>query len=345
MKALLIGGTGTISSAITRRLAEDKNWEVYLFNRGKHAANIPENVTVIQGDISDEKQAASLLDGMQFDWVAEFVGFTPDQVERDIRLFTGKTKQYIYISSATAYNTPPSRPQITEGMLLKNTYWQYARDKISCEEILLDAFRTKDFPITIVRPSHTYCERMIPFCLESPKGSWPVIRRMMEGKPIIVPGDGSSLWTITFNEDFAKGFVGLMGNIHAIGEAVHITTDESLTWNQMAEAVADELNVAYRPFYVPTDVLTALEPELDGGLNGDKRHSVLYDNTKLKQLVPGYCATISWREGVHRALQTILQSEELRPEDPQFDKWCDNLIDVYEGALKQAKEQCGRLYK
>lgn len=345
MKALLIGGTGTISSAITKQLSKDNDWDVYLFNRGVHQSDIPENVTVIQGDISNETQASELLKNLEFDCVAEFIGFTPDQVERDIRLFTGKTKQYIYISSAAAYQTPPPRPNITEGMLLKNPYWQYARDKISCEDILLKASRNSGFPITIVRPSHTYCERMIPFCLESPKGSWPVIRRMMEGKPIIVPGDGSSLWTITFNEDFAKGFIGLMGNPHAIGEAVHITTDEVLTWDQMALAVAEELNVAYRPYYIPTDVLAALEPELSGGLNGDKRHSVIYDNSKLKQLVPDYCATISWRMGVQKAMKKILASPELKPEDPDFDRWCDDLIFVYDQALEQAKKKCGTLFR
>ncbi len=345
MKALLIGGTGTISSAITRQLAENENWELFLLNRGIRSRNIPSNVKVIKCDVSDEKQVSKLLEGMQFDCVAEFIGFTPDQVERDIRLFSGKAKQYIYISSAAAYNTPPSRPFITEGMQLKNPYWEYARNKIKCEELLLDAYRTKDFPITIVRPSHTYGERFIPFCLESPKGSWPVIKRMLEGKPIIVPGDGSSLWTITFNGDFAKGFIGLMDNQHAIGEAVHITTDEVLTWNQMAQAVADALKVEYRPYYIPTDVLAEIDPELSGGLNGDKRHSVIFDNTKLKQLVPGFCATIPWRIGVQKALSNIQACPELMPEDPDFDIWCDTLIGVYDQALEQAKVKCGKLYK
>ncbi len=345
MKALLIGGTGTISSAITKQLAVNEDWELYLLNRGIHTLDVPKNVKVIRGDISKPEQIADLLLGMEFDCVAEFTGFVPAQVERDIRLFSGKTKQFIYISSAAAYNTPPASPRITEGMLLNNPYWQYARDKIACEEVLLNAFRTQNFPVTIVRPSHTYCERMIPFCLESPKGSWPVIRRMIDGKPIIVPGDGSSLWTITFNEDFAKGFIGLMGNVHAIGEAVHITTDESLTWNQMAQAVADELHVAYKPYYIPTDVLADVEPELSGGLNGDKRHSVMYDNTKIKRLVPQFCATVPWRIGVQRALKTILQTPALRPEDPDFDRWCDGMIRIYDEARAKAKEQCGALYR
>lgn len=339
-KLLLIGGTGTISTAITKKMAQNPDWEVFLFNRGKRKADLPENVNLIKGDITNEKEAETILREMSFDCVGEFVGFTPEQVEKDIRLFQGKTKQYIFISSAAAYHTPPASPFITEGMQLNNPYWQYARDKIACEEMLCKAFRENGFPITIVRPSHTYCEKMIPFCLESPKGSWPVIKRMIEGKPIIVPGDGSSLWTITFNEDFAKGYVGLIGNPHAIGEAVHITTDESLTWDQMAQAVADELNVPYKPYYIPTDVIAALAPELAGGLNGDKRHSVLFDNSKIKRLVPGFCATISWREGVHRAMEYILNNPDCRPEDPKFDQWCDQIIGIYDQALETAKNRC-----
>ena len=340
MKLLLIGGTGTISSAVTRRIAQSPDWDVYLFNRGQRKMDIPQNVTVIRGDISDEAAAAKLLEGMEFDCVGEFIGFRPEQVERDIRLFAGKTKQYIYISSAAAYHTPPSRPYMTEGMLLKNEYWDYAKDKIACEELLIKAFREQNFPITIVRPSHTYCERFIPFCLESPRGSWPVIKRMIEGKQVIVPGDGSSLWTITFNEDFAKGYCGLIGNPHAIGEAIHITTDEVLSWDQMAQAVADALKVEYKPYYIPTSVLTELAPELNGGMNGDKRHSVIYDNTKLKSLVPDYHATITWRTGVQRALRVIMEDPSLMPEDPEFDRWCDQIIEIYDKALAEAKATC-----
>lgn len=344
MKALLIGGTGTISTAITKRLAGEKQWELYLLNRGNRNEEVPENVKILKGDMTKEAEIANLLEGMEFDCVCEFIGFKPEQVERDIRLFQGKTKQYIYISSAAAYHTPPARPILSEGMLLSNPYWEYARDKIACEQLLLDALRTSQFPVTIVRPCHTYGERFIPFCLESPKGSWPVIQRMLDGKQIIVPGDGSSLWVMTFNEDFAKAFVGLMGNIHAIGEAVHVTSDEVLTWNQMAQTVADLLHVEYRPYYIPTDVLTAIEPELDGGLNGDKRHSIMYDTTKIKQLSPGYCPSISWKMGVERCLKRILSDPSLRPQDPEFDAWCDKLIEIYDKALEDAKNICGRLY-
>lgn len=338
---LMIGGTGTISSAITRKIAADPSWQLYLLNRGRHKMeDLPENVILLKGDITNEEETAKLLEGLTFDCVSEFMGFKPEQVEKDIRLFAGKTRQYIFTSSAAGYQTPPARPFMTESMLLKNEYWGYAQDKIACEELLYKAFREQGFPVTIVRPAHTYCEKLIPFCLESAKGSWPVIRRMIDGKPIIVPGDGASLWTITFNEDFAKGYVGLVGNPHAIGEAVHITTDESLTWDQMAQAVADELGVEYKPYYIPTDVLAALAPNMAEGLNGDKRHSVIYDNSKIKSLTPGYCATITWREGVHRAMQYILRHPECRPEDPSFDEWSDRIIQIYDKALETAKNTC-----
>ncbi len=337
MKALIIGGTGTISSAVTRLVAQDEDWELWLFNRGNHTEDIPRNVKLIQGDITKEAEAAELLKGMTFDCVAEFTGRAPEQVERDIRIFRGKTKQFIFISTAAAYQTPPPQPFMTEGMLQNNPYWDYAQNKIECEKLLLNAFREDGFPITIVRPSHTYCERMIPFCLQAGADSWPVIKRMIEGKPIIVPGDGASLWTITFNEDFAKGFKGLMGNQHAVGEAVHITTDESLTWNQMAQAVADELHVEYKPYFISTDALVAMKPELGGGMNGDKRHSVIYDNAKIKRMVPGFCATVSWRVGVHRAIEKILETPELRPENPEFDQWCDRVIEIYDEALQKAR--------
>ncbi len=339
-KILLIGGTGTISTAIVKLLSESEDWEVWVFNRGNRNDALPDNVIQIQGDITKEEEAAELLKDLSFDCVGEFTGKQPEQMEKDIRLFRGKTKQFIYISSASAYNTPPSTPYMTEGMILKNPYWPYARNKITSEEILVRAFREENFPVTIVRPSHTYGERLIPFCLESPKGSWPVIKRMLEGKPIIVPGDGAAIWTITFNEDFARGYVGLVGNPHAIGETVHITTDELLTWDQMAEAVAEALGVEYRPYYIPTDVITQLAPGFSDGLNGDKRHSVIYDNATLKRLVPGYCAKVNWRTGVQRALSVITRDPALMPEDPAFDAWCDEMIRIYDEALEKAKTQC-----
>lgn len=230
MKALFIGGTGTISMAITRMLAGNPDWEFYLLNRGNRIEQIPQGVHVIQSDIQDEASVAEKLSGMQFDVVADFIAFVPEHIERDIRLFAGKTKQYIFISSASAYQKPLSDFRITESTPLCNPYWQYSRDKIACEERLMREYRENGFPVTIVRPSHTYGDTSVPVALHGAGGSWQVIRRMMEGKPVIIPGDGSSLWTLTHNTDFAKGFVGLMGNAHALGEAVQITSDESLIW-------------------------------------------------------------------------------------------------------------------
>ena len=217
-EALFIGGTGTISMAITRSLAKNELWHLTLLNRGNRKADIPEGVDVINVDINDEAAAAKILEGKQFDTVCDFIGFVPAQLERDYRLFKGKVKQFMYISSASAYGKPVADYRITEGTALANPYWEYSRNKIACEDFLMKKFREEGFPVTIIRPSHTYDERSIPMGVHGSKGSFQVIKRMMEGKPVIVHGDGTSLWTMTFNEDFAKGFIGLMGNPHAIGD-------------------------------------------------------------------------------------------------------------------------------
>ena len=290
MKALFIGGTGTISMAIVRRLAEKTDWEVWLLNRGRRAADLPEGVRTITADISDEKDVAEKLKDMTFDTVCEFIGFTLDQVERDWRLFNGKTRQYIYISSASAYLKPAAGYVITEGTTLANPYWEYSRNKIACEEFLMKKHREEGFPVTIVRPSHTYDERSIPMAVHGKGGSWQVIRRIQQGKPVIIPGDGSSLWTLTFNTDFARGFVGLMGNRHAIGEAFQITGDETLTWDQVYRTVADALGVKLVPCHVSADFLAATGKKYGydyaGELLGDKSVSVVFDNRKLKRAVP-----------------------------------------------------------
>ena len=223
MKALFIGGTGTISSAITRLVSETPGWELYLLNRGSRKHEVPKNVKTITADINDEAQVVKALEGMTFDVVCDFIGFVPEQVERDYRLFKGRVKQYIYISSASAYHKPLASPIINEGTTLANPFWQYSRDKIACEEVLMRRYRNEGVPITIVRPSHTYSERGVPTAIHGPKGCWSVLKRILNGKPVIIPGDGTTLWTVTHNTDFAKAFVGLMGNKHAIGEAFQIT--------------------------------------------------------------------------------------------------------------------------
>ena len=211
MKILMIGGTGTISSAITRQLAAGGH-DLWLLNRGNRKNEVPESVKQVIVDVSDEAEVLRLLGDEQFDAVCEFIGFLPSQVERDIRLFSGRTRQYVYISSASAYNKPAASHVITEGTTLANPHWEYSRNKIACEELLMKEYREKGFPVTIIRPSHTYCERAVPLSVHGLKGSWQVLKRMMEGKPVLVHGDGSSLWTVTWNEDFARGFIGLLGN-------------------------------------------------------------------------------------------------------------------------------------
>ena len=337
MKILLIGGTGTISSAITRQLAEDHH-ELWLLNRGSRKNEVPAGVRQVICDINDEAEVLRQTGNQVFDVVCEFIGFLPSQVERDIRLFCGRTRQYVYISSASAYNKPSSNYVITEGTTLANPYWEYSRNKIACEELLMKAYREEGFPVTIVRPSHTYCERGVPVSVHGPKGSWQVLKRMMEGKPVLVQGDGSSLWTLTWNEDFARGFIGLLGNPKAIGEAFQIMSDEQLTWNQIYQNVANALGVTFKPYYVSSEFLAAVSPkeyDFTGNLLGDKSVTVVFDCTKLKRAVPGFCATTRFDEGVRRCVAYLQSHPELQEEDPEFDAWCDRVIEV----LEQAKQQ------
>jgi nucleoside-diphosphate-sugar epimerase len=337
MKILLIGGTGTISSAITRQLAEGGH-ELWLLNRGNRKNEVPANVRQVICDINDEAEVMRQTGAEVFDAVCEFIGFLPSQVERDIRLFTGRTRQYVYISSASAYNKPAASHVITEGTTLANPYWEYSRNKIACEELLMRTYRETGFPVTIVRPSHTYCERGVPVSVHGPKGSWQVLKRMMEGKPVLVQGDGSSLWTLTWNEDFARGFIGLLGNPKAIGEAFQIMSDEQLTWNQVYQSVANALGVTFKPYYVSSEFLAAVSPkayDFTGNLLGDKSVTVVFDCTKLKRAVPGFCATTRFDEGVRRCVAYLQSHPELQEEDPEFDAWCDRVIEV----LEQAKQQ------
>lgn len=334
MKILLIGGTGTISSAITRQLATSGH-DLWLLNRGNRKDDVPASVRQVICDINNEAEVLRQIGGTMFDAVCEFIGFLPSQVERDIRLFKGRTRQYVYISSASAYNKPARNHIITEGTSLANPYWQYSRDKIACEELLMKEYRENGFPVTIVRPSHTYCERAIPVSVHGPKGSWQVLKRMIEGKAVLVQGDGSSLWTLTWNEDFAKGFIGLLGNPKAIGEPFQIMSDESLTWNQIYQCVADALKVEFKPYYVASQFLAAVAPkeyDFTGNLLGDKSTTVVFDCSKLKHAVPGYQATTRFDEGVRRCVAYILAHPELQIEDPEFDAWCDRVIEAQEKA-------------
>lgn len=339
--ALFIGGTGTISMGITRLLSTKPDWHLTVLNRGSRHLDLPAGISEINVDINDEDAAAAAIsktlpDGEKFDCVCDFIGFVPAQVERDYRLFKDCAKQYMYISSASAYAKPVQDYVITEGTSLVNPYWEYSRNKIACEDFLLTKYREEGYPITIIRPSHTYDNRSIPMGVHGDKGSYQVIKRMLEGKPVIIHGDGTSLWTMTYNDDFAKGFVGLMANPHAIGEAFQITSDETLTWNQIYQTIADALGVELKAYHVASEFLDACgKYDFRGGLIGDKANSVVFDNTKLKRAVPGLNMNIRFADGVRIALDYVLSHPECQVEDPEFDEWCDKVINVLERAKSE----------
>ena len=337
MKVLFIGGTGTISMAITNKLANE-GVDLYLLNRGTRNKDLPENVKTICADINNEEDVKEKLKDLTFDSVCDFIGFVPEHIERDYRIFKNKTKQYMYISSASAYHKPCKDYVITEGTSLANPYWEYSRNKIACEELLMKLYREEGFPVTIIRPSHTYDNRSVPLGVEGTKGSYQVIKRMLEGKPVIIQGDGTSLWTMTHNSDFAKGFCGLIGNPHAIGEAFQITSDETLTWNQIYECIASALNVELHPYYVASSFLDSVSGiDYRGSLIGDKANSVVFDNSKLKKAVPEFKATIHFEDGVKDTIKNVLSNPDLQIEDPEFDEWCDKVIEILENAKKQIK--------
>lgn len=336
MKVLLIGGTGTISSSVAK-LAIGRGWKVTLLNRGNRP--VPEGMESIAADISREAEVAKALDGRDFDVVCQFIGFTALDAERDIRLFGGRTRQYIYISSASAYQKPVADYRITESTPLVNPYWEYSRNKIEAEERLLAAWRRDGFPVTIVRPSHTYNGSKPPVCVHGQRGSWQILKRILEEKPVIIPGDGSSLWTLTHSDDFARGFVGLMGNPHAMGHAYHITSGESMTWNQIYETIAQALNRPLHALHVASDFLAKHSGPYDfrGELLGDKSASVVFDNAKIKAAVPGFVCTVPMAEGLRRSVGYMLDHPESQVEDPEFDRWC--------GCIAKAQEAADRAFE
>ncbi|MDR0635801.1 MAG: SDR family oxidoreductase [Treponema sp.] len=335
MKALFIGGTGTISTAISRTILE-QGWELYLLNRGSRNAIFSGKLTQIPCDINTDTDLEAKLKGLSFDVVADFIGFTPNQVERDFRLFNGRTRQYLWLSSASAYQKPLANYRVNEATPLANPYWEYSRNKIACEDVLMRTYREHGFPITIIRPSHTYDERNVPLGVHGKNGSWQVVKRMIEGKPVIIHGDGTSLWTMTHNSDFARAFVGLMGNIHAIGEAVQITSDETLTWNQVYTSIAQALGVELKAVHISSEFLSSCGAyNFFGGLIGDKANSVVFDNSKLKRLVPEFTAHVRFDQGIRRTLDHILAHPEYQKDDPEFDAWCDRVIAAREKALQE----------
>jgi nucleoside-diphosphate-sugar epimerase len=326
MKVLFIGGTGNISTAVSR-LCIEKGIDLYLLNRGISKVEV-KNAKKIIGDINSVKELSGILKKQQWDVVVNWVAFNLNDIERDLRLFQGKTGQYIFISSASAYLKPPQYPIITESMTLKNPFWDYSRNKIACEEKLNLAYRENGFPVTIVRPSLTY-ETVIPVAI----GGWKeytVIDRLKKGKKIIVHGDGTSLWTITHARDFAKGFIGLLGHRQAIGQAFHITSDEILTWNQIYQAVAEAAGAEARMVHIASDFICQVEPSLTGTLIGDKIHSVIFDNSKIKKFVPDFKATIPFRKGIKQTLSWFEAETSRMVINKETSRMMDRIIDAYE---------------
>jgi nucleoside-diphosphate-sugar epimerase len=331
MRVLFIGGTGNISTSCSR-LALSKGIDLSILNRGKQQSGRLEGASFITADINNLPQAEAALNGKEFDVVVNFIAFVPAEVERDIALFSQKCKQYIFISSASAYEKPPVHPVITESTPLSNPFWDYSRDKIACEEILMKAHREKGFPATIVRPSHTY-ETVIPVAI----GSWEdftIVERMRRGGRVIIHGDGSSLWCITHSRDFAKGFVGLLGNQSAIGESFHITSDELLNWNQVYQAVADAAGAELKAVHIPSDFICAEADKLGqdwmrGNLLGDKANSVIFDNTKIKTFVPEYMASIPFREGIKETVAWFDENPNRIIIDEENNKLMDAVLTAY----------------
>ncbi len=329
MKVLFIGGTGIISSACAE-LAVNSGVDLTLLNRGQTIKRpVPAGVKVLAGDIRDPSSVKAALEDKYYDVIVNWIAFTPDHIETDIHLFKRRTGQYVFISSASAYHKPVRSLPITESTPLHNPYWLYSRNKIACEEKLMRAYRENGFPITIVRPSHTYDKMSLPF-----RGRWTVIDRMLKGKPVIVHGDGTSLWVMTHHRDFAKAFVGMLGNPKALGEAYHITSDEVLTWNQIFRLFAHAAGVREPQLvHVPSEFINAFDKEWGAGLLGDKTHSVVFDNTKIKRLVPDYVASIPFRQGVEEIIEWYMQDPSRQVVDEVSNQLFDTIIDAQQKGL------------
>jgi len=334
MKILFIGGTGVISTACTA-LAAARGMDLTLLRRGQHPAELPPGVKTLVADINDRALPQIIEEG-EFDSVVDFIAFTTADIERDIALFRRRTRQFVFISSASAYQKPQTHYLITESTPLANPYWQYSRDKIACEERLMRAYREEGFPVTIVRPSWTYGETRIPLIMNSWEKSYTGIDRMLRGQKMVVPGDGTSLWVMTHNTDFAKGLVGLLGNTQAVGHAFHITSDEVMNWDQFYRIVGDALDVPVQLVHIPSDFITACSPRNLGTLTGDKSLSVVFDNTKIKRFVPGYCATVSFAEGVRRSLAWFDADPSRKQIDAEHNTLLDKLIEEYERGMTAA---------
>ncbi|NWG05410.1 MAG: SDR family oxidoreductase [Chloroflexi bacterium] len=330
MKLLFIGGTGIISSACSE-LAVQRGHELFILNRSISVKYpLLKGATHLKGDIhAGIPELSTLLAGHRFDAVVDFIAFTADDIERNISLFRGKTNQFVFISSASAYQKPPKHYLVTEETPLSNPFWQYSRDKIACEERLMRALREDGFPSTIVRPSLTYGPAQIPFCVGSWSHPWTVIDRMKRGQKVIIPGDGTSLWVLTWNADLAKGLVGLLGKRETIGEAFHITSDEVLSWNQIYLEAYQALGLEPNVIHLPSDFIARFDDHAVGSLIGDKSNSVVFDNGKIKRFVPDFRCEVNWAEGVRRALAWFETHPEFQTIDHEKNVLWDRMISVY----------------
>jgi nucleoside-diphosphate-sugar epimerase len=334
MKILFIGGTGIISTASTA-LAAQRGMDLTLLSRGQQSANIPYGVKTLVADINDPGLSARIGDE-SFDVVVDWIAFTPADIERDLKLFCGRTKQFVFISSASAYQKPQTHYLMKETTTLANPYWEYSRLKIACEQRLMRAYRDEGFPVTIVRPSLTYGETLVPLVLNSWTMSYTAVDRMIRGVKLVVPGDGTSLWVVTHNSDFAKGLVGLFGQERAIGEAFHITSDEVLTWDQLFRIVGAAAGVEPKLVHIPSDFIAACIPEKTGTLLGDKSVSVVFDNTKIKRFVPDYRSTTTYSEGIRKSLAWFNADPARKQIDHQVNASMDKLIGAYEKGMNEA---------
>ncbi|WP_258726317.1 NAD-dependent epimerase/dehydratase family protein [Cellulomonas sp. NS3] len=324
LSVLFLGGSGIISSASTR-LAVERGLDLTVLNRGESTTRpLPDGVRTLRVDVRDPASVREALGDREFDAVVDWVAFTPEHVRTDVELFTGRTGQYVFISSASAYQTPPARLPVTESTPLRNPHWQYSRDKIACEDLLVRAYREDGFPATVVRPSHTYDRTLVPL-----DGGWTALERMRQGKEVVVHGDGTSLWTLTHHTDFAQGFVPLLGHPRTLGEAFHLTSDDVLTWDQITHALAAAAGVEARIVHVPSDVIASHDPEWGAGLLGDKAHSMVFDNTKVRSVVPGYRATVPFEQGAREIVDWFDADPARKVVDAGLDALMDRLVETY----------------
>ncbi|MGB2964905.1 MAG: SDR family oxidoreductase [Anaerolineales bacterium] len=324
LKVLYLGGTGVISSACSA-LAVEKGLDLYLFNRGNSIRPAPEGAKVIVGDINNQKDLEVVLEKDTFDVVVNWIAYHPEDVKRDIQLFKDKVGQYIFISSASAYQKPIRQLPITEETPLENPFWEYSREKKACEEVLFQAYQEQNFPVTVVRPSHTYDKTLLPL-----PGGYTTLDRILKEEQVVIHGDGTSLWVLTHHKDFAVGFVGLLGKNEALGEAYQITSDFLLTWNDIYKFIAEAVGKTLKPVYIPSTLIAQYDPKWGAGLLGDKAHSVIFNNAKIKALVPEFKALIPYQVGCQETVRWYQENPDYQKVDPDLSATMEKLITMYQ---------------